>query len=64
MKDGYAFEYMGRNWKNSSDEDWEIVMYTITGEEKFIGTRWIDGSKVKVFSSGEGYYAQTEVYLS
>jgi hypothetical protein len=54
---GYAYETTS-HWQESSDEDWETVMYTPTGDEKYVGVRSIDDSKMNVFKSGNRYIAQ------
>lgn len=57
---GYAFEHEGKNWKASRDDNWDIIMYTPTGRERFLGTRYVDGSKVNVWVSDGRHIAQLE----
>lgn len=56
---GYAYEHRGRNWRGSRDDDWEIVVYTPTGNEKHLGTRRVDDALVNVWVSGGKHVAQT-----
>lgn len=56
---GYAYETTN-HWQESSDEDWDTVMYTPTGSEKFVGVRTVDGSRVNVWKGADGYVAQLE----
>lgn len=56
---GYAYGTR-QHWQESSDEDWDQELYTPTGDEKFIGVRSIDGSRVNVWRSGREYVAQLE----
>jgi hypothetical protein len=58
---GYAFEHRGRNWRNSRDESWDTVMFTPTGRERYIGTRYVDGAEVNVWVSDGRHIAQTVV---
>jgi len=64
MMSGYAFEASKRGWQRSKDDNWEIVAYTPDGKERFLGFRSVDGSRVAVFSCGDGMArAQTTVSL-
>jgi RadC-like JAB domain len=59
---GYGYEYRGRNWGSSKDDDWEIVILpeSAFSRGKFVGTRSVDGTRVGVFQAGPGtFYAQT-----
>lgn len=60
---GYAYRYEQDNdWRGSSDELWDTVRYTPTGNEKLLGERYIDGSRVRVFRTDDGWFiAQTTV---
>jgi hypothetical protein len=50
---GTAYQFEGLNWRRSSDEDWETVMYSPYGERvRFVGERVIDGSPVHVWRAG------------
>lgn len=60
-KSGYAFEYGGRNWRSTANDNWDIVVYSPTGNEKFVGRRRVDGSEVNVWRSGSRHIAQTTV---
>lgn len=42
-----------------SDEDWDIVVYTPTGSEYWVGTREIDGAPMNVWKATGGYIAQS-----
>lgn len=43
------FEYVGDgNWKNSDPDNWNVSTYELTGEEKKLGYKKIDGAIVKV----------------
>lgn len=58
---GYAYEYDGKYWKTGPNDDWETVVFDPTGDEKFVGTRTIDGYPCNVWSSGSLWIAQTQV---
>jgi hypothetical protein len=60
---GYAYRYEQDNdWRGSSDELWDTIVYTPTGNEKLLGERTIDGSRMRVFRTDDGWYiAQTVV---
>lgn len=58
LESGYAFKLVSsKNWKKAPDDDWEIVM---VGEwtSHPIGSRQVDGSRVTVFQTGYGIFAQ------
>lgn len=60
---GYAYRNVeDGDWRGSSDDVWETIMYTPTGNEKLLGERHIDGARVRVFRMDDGWYvAQTAV---
>jgi len=50
---GTAYQFEGLDWRRSTDEDWETVMYSPYGERvRFVGERVIDGSPVHVWRAG------------
>jgi hypothetical protein len=51
----------GLAWQTASDERWDIKVYTPTGHETLLGSRWIDGAEVFVFRSGDKAIAQSAV---
>lgn len=71
MKDGYCFVLQtdAQNWRAAKDDNWEVVLRTPTGNEKYVGIRWIDGCRCAVFRAPAPnggspfrygrYYAQT-----
>lgn len=62
MRSGYCYELNisgqknKKDWRSSSDELWETVVYTATGEEKLVGGRYIDGYQVRVYLCPDGLY--------
>lgn len=58
-KSGYAYWYPRTGWKRVSDEEWETVVYTPTGQEKWVGTRKIDDVMMDVWKTERGHIAQT-----
>lgn len=60
---GYAFEYGGRNWRSTKDDNWDIVVITPdrSFSFKFVGRRYVDGSEVNVWKWRDKYVAQTTV---
>jgi len=63
IQSGYCYAYQGkRNWFASTDERWDIEVYTPTGEERVRGTRRIDEASCIVFACPDGKFrAQTRV---
>lgn len=59
LQSGYAYETHG-HWQESTDDDWDTVMITPTGSERYVGVRMIDGSRMNVFRSDGAYVAQLE----
>lgn len=60
---GYGFEYDGRNWRSTKDDNWDIVVITPDASFpfKFVGRRRVDGSEVNVWKWRDRYIAQTTV---
>ncbi len=58
---GYAYEYAGRNWRSTKDDNWDTVMISPDGAFKFVGRRRIDGSEVNVWKWRGKHVAQTVV---
>jgi hypothetical protein len=56
---GYAYDTK-QHWQESSDENWDTIMYTPTGDEKYVGVREIDGSRFNVWRSTDRYVAQLQ----
>lgn len=65
MHSGYAFECAGVglvDWRRVSDEAWDTVVYTPKGDERFLGTRYIDGSRCRVWQCADDTFrAQVDV---
>lgn len=68
MKNGYGFkfvpdEYMEDEdgWYGSPSDAWEIGVYTVTGNEQYLGTRRIDGTLCAAFDTQDGIWAQSAV---
>lgn len=60
---GYAFEFTGKSWKTSRNDDWDIVLVTPDVEPpyRWVGRRYVDDSEVNVWKTGDRYIAQTTV---
>lgn len=57
MPDGYCFEFeLTGDWTGSADDYWNIEVYKPTGQEKQVGSRFIDGSRCCVFSCPDGKF--------
>jgi hypothetical protein len=41
------------NWKKSSPDDWELDVIQLTGKEKVLGHRPIDGSIFKILQTDD-----------
>lgn len=56
---GYVYAFAGNpaNWRGSPDDDWEIGVFTATGNETHVGTRRIDDALSDVFQSADGLVA-------
>lgn len=48
---GYAYRYVGDNWKKSVNDDWDLVM--AHAKVKKVGTLSVDGHKHNVYSCNE-----------
>lgn len=60
---GYAYEAAGEGDLDGMDtpnDEWDTIMYTPTGRERFLGVRNIDGARCNVWQSGERVIAQLE----
>lgn len=42
------------NWKKSSADDWDLDLVELTGKEKILGHRPIDGSIFKILQTDDG----------
>ena len=48
------FEFDGSgNWKNSLPDNWNISTYELTGQEKVLGHKKIDGAICKIVQSDD-----------
>lgn len=54
MSTTYAFVFGGSDWRKSVEDDWDIEVIEISGNEKVLGHRQIDGSICKVLQSSDG----------
>lgn len=50
----YAFVFSGNDWRKATADDWEIDIVELSGNEKVLGHRQIDGSICKVLQSSDG----------
>lgn len=54
MNTTYAFVFNGSDWRRSTSDDWDTEVIELTGNEKVLGHRQIDGSICKVFQTSDG----------
>lgn len=61
MKAGYAYKcgVAVDQWRNTTDDDWEIMMLARPGKVTFQGFRTIDGVSCTVWLRKGEIYAQT-----
>lgn len=50
----YAFVFIGSDWRKATAEDWDTEVVELSGNEKILGHRQIDGSICKVLQSADG----------
>jgi hypothetical protein len=69
-RSGYAFVWSPENgiddpFRRKDDEDWEIQVITLRGDEYMVGRTRIDGTMCRVFwsKSRMTHVAQTEAFL-
>ena len=53
MNVAFVFNGVG-NWKVSSANDWDLISVELTGVEKILGHKKIDGSIFKILESENG----------
>lgn len=53
IKAGYAYEYVGRDWKRSPDDEWEQVVVE-GGPSLYIGSRTLGGARTLSFWARTG----------
>lgn len=56
METTYAFVFTGSDWRKATQDDWDIEVVELTGNEKVVGHRQIDGSICKVYQSADGKF--------
>lgn len=63
MPSGYCFLFNEKTdgeangtWNRSSSEPWEEEVYSPTGKERLVGSRYIDGCLCRVFLCPDGSY--------
>lgn len=63
---GYAFELPAGSgaWRQSHNDDWEIVVFTPKGRETLVGTRRIDGSACHVWLLPDGSHVAQMVTMT
>lgn len=58
MMPGYAYQFdpfdLARSYYDSSSEDWDTVIYSPTGRERYLMTRRIDGCPCRVYQCEDG----------
>jgi hypothetical protein len=50
----YAFVLNGSDWRKAVEDDWDIDVIELSGNEKVLGHRQIDGSICKVLQTSGG----------
>ena len=50
----YAFIFSGSDWRKAVEDDWDIDVIELSGNEKVLGHRQIDGSICKVLQTSDG----------
>lgn len=56
MPGGYCYELAHRDWRRAHNDSWAIEVYTPDGQERYVGTRYIDGSNCAVFRCPDGKF--------
>jgi|WetSurMetagenome_2_1015567.scaffolds.fasta_scaffold132721_2 hypothetical protein len=54
METTYAFVFNGSDWRKATQDDWDISVIEISGKEKVLGHRQIDGVTCKVIQLSDG----------
>lgn len=50
----YAFVFNGSDWRKATQDDWDIDMVELSGNEKVLGHRKIDDVVLKIIQSNDG----------
>ena len=61
LRNGYTYVYRGAAWIQSPSDEWEVVTRAMTGDERYVGERHIDGGPCYVWRSSDTFFAQPQL---